>query len=470
MKNLILAICLLHSFTLLAKTVVMVENHTSVRLEFRTTQMGYPLSQENWKQLGHDIAPGSTSALLEFNRDRGIKNRRNFVFSTQILNDGDKVTLLQLLQGRSVNSHMWQSLKVGTKRQIWNDTRKPKHVSITINGRPIRVTYRAVADGLDDNIVYSFNEIPLRNIGEEESKLTLLNYNIYMRPISLFKNGQMIRTQYLPEAIAGNDVINFSEAFDDTARAALLRNIINEYPYSTKVVGSDQGIEQDGGVIIVSKWPILEEDEYLFGELCFKDFEDCLSNKGIGYAKILKGTKVYHIFATHLQAGYTTRDKSVRRKQLRKLKDFVESKEIDRSEPIIMTGDFNIHRKELLQSEEGFDALEAIHDVLNPAADLISNTDVKNNYALMLKILGASGIPHSGHEFSFDPTINQLGKSSEPPELVEHVMFALGHLRPKEASQRVLIVKSREPWREFCWEDYIYDLSDHFPVQAEFQF
>jgi hypothetical protein len=137
----------------------MVENHTSLRLEFRTTQMGYPLSQDNWRQLSHDIAPGSTEALLEFNRDRGIKNGRDFVFSTQILNDGDWVTLLQLVEGTSVNSHMWQSIKIGSRREAWNDTRNPEHVSTTINGRPIRVTYRAVADGLDDNIVYSFNEI-----------------------------------------------------------------------------------------------------------------------------------------------------------------------------------------------------------------------------------------------------------------------------------------------------------------------
>ncbi|HXH76086.1 MAG TPA: sphingomyelin phosphodiesterase [Bacteriovoracaceae bacterium] len=455
------------------KTFVIVENKTSIKLHFETTQSGYSLSRNHWDQLAFDIEPDQTRSILGFNRDIGIKRGKTFLFTTRVssdLNDGEKINLLQLLQGRTVNSHLWQSLTTGNQKVVWNDTRDSKHIGVTINGKPIRVSYRAVSDGTNDNIIYSFKELPQGNIGEEENKLSILNYNIYMRPIALFKNGQFIRAEFLPEVISGNDVVNFSEAFDDDVRDLLISRISNEYPYRTKVVGKDKGFKQDGGVLIVSRWPIIEEDEYLFGDLCFKDFEDCLSNKGIGYAKILKGSKFYHIFATHMQAGYTQKDKNVRRAQLRKFKQFIDSKNINKDEPVIMTGDFNVHRKELDEKEDNFDALEVLNDVLNLDEGWISDSSVKNNYALMLKILKASGLPHTGHSYSYDPTVNKLGKSSDPAELVEHIMFSDEHRTPISASQKVIIAKSKTPWRQYVWEDFISDLSDHFPVRAEFQF
>ncbi|MGB3534218.1 MAG: endonuclease/exonuclease/phosphatase family protein [Microcoleaceae cyanobacterium] len=131
--------------------------------------------------------------------------------------------------------------------------------------------------------------------------LDVLSYNIYMRPRFLFFDGQEIQADLLPNKIQGYDVIIFQEAFDDRVRNNLPNRLNNEYPYKTKILGSDKGIRQDGGVIMVSQWPIKAQYQRLFSNICAA--EDCLADKGVLYAQINKQGQIYHLFGTHIQSG-----------------------------------------------------------------------------------------------------------------------------------------------------------------------
>lgn len=59
----------------------------------------------------------------------------------------------------------------------------------------------------------------------------------------------------------------------------------------------------NGGVIIVSKWPIIHEAQHIYRNACH--YSDCLAAKGVKYARVLKrvGTtsKIFNVFATHMQ-------------------------------------------------------------------------------------------------------------------------------------------------------------------------
>lgn len=62
------------------------------------------------------------------------------------------------------------------------------------------------------------------------------------------------------------------------------------------------GYATDGGLVILSRFPILEAD---FGPYPYGVLSDSLSYKGALYAKILIGSeRVLHIFNTHTQASY----------------------------------------------------------------------------------------------------------------------------------------------------------------------
>ncbi|CBZ56087.1 putative endonuclease/exonuclease/phosphatase domain-containing protein [Neospora caninum Liverpool] len=68
----------------------------------------------------------------------------------------------------------------------------------------------------------------------------------------------------------------------------------------TSVSGNYQAARRNGGVAIISKWPILERHAYVYyrGAL-----PDCLENKGAVLARIEKGGKIYNVVGTHLQSG-----------------------------------------------------------------------------------------------------------------------------------------------------------------------
>ena len=73
---------------------------------------------------------------------------------------------------------------------------------------------------------------------------------------------------------------------------------------------------------------------------------DCLAAKGVKYARIIKTdsvnrTKIFNIFATHMQAWYTADDKADRTKQAQQLKAFIDSQQIPAGEPVLISGDFN---------------------------------------------------------------------------------------------------------------------------------
>lgn len=264
--------------------------------------------------------------------------------------------------------------------------------------------------------------------------LEVLSYNIYMRPRFLFFDGQEVRASLLPNKIQGYDVIIFQEAFDDHVRNNLLNRLNNEYPYQTKILGSDKGIRQDGGVIMVSKWPIEAQDQQLFGNACAA--EDCLADKGVLYAKINKQGQIYHLFGTHIQSGRNKR--AIREQQFHIIKSFVDSKQIPKDEPVIMGGDFNVNRF----SQSTYESMIAILDVTHPSS--------------------------KGLRYTSDGKINDL-KGINTRTYLDYVFYSNNHLRPAEAFNEVRLIRADQKWKGITKTSH-QDLSDHYPVYGYFEF
>ncbi|PFH38107.1 endonuclease/exonuclease/phosphatase family protein [Besnoitia besnoiti] len=82
----------------------------------------------------------------------------------------------------------------------------------------------------------------------------------------------------------------------------------------TSVSGNYQAARRNGGVVIVSKWPILEQHAYIYHNAAMPD---CLENKGAVLVRIDKGGKIYNVVGTHLQSG--DRNNDIRLAQLKEL-------------------------------------------------------------------------------------------------------------------------------------------------------
>lgn len=286
--------------------------------------------------------------------------------------------------------------------------------------------------------------------------LRVLTYNVFLFSRALYPNwGQDHRAQAIPAApsFQGNDVVVVQEAFDNTASDALLKNAASSYPYRTPVVGRGTSgwdatggaysptAPEDGGVALLSRWPVLRKEQYVYRDACGADR---YSNKGFVYAVLDVGGARVHVVGTHAQstdpgcsAGEAAR---VRARQFRAVDAFLDGKAIPASEQVIVAGDLNV-------------------DSRTP------------EYATMLADAGlVDADARTGHPYSFDTAENSIAAErypDDPREDLDHVLHRAGHARP--AGWTNLVVKERSaPWTVTSWgRTYTYtDLSDHYPVVA----
>ncbi|GGX29617.1 sphingomyelin phosphodiesterase [Streptomyces noursei] len=285
-------------------------------------------------------------------------------------------------------------------------------------------------------------------------RLKVLTYNTFLMSKNLYPNwGQDHRAQAIASAdfFHDNDVVVLQEAFDNSSSDALKSQAAAEYPHQTPVVGRSRSgwdatggaysavTPEDGGVTLLSKWPVLREEQYIYKDACGSD---SFSNKGFVYAVLdVNGTKV-HVVGTHTQstdsgcqAGEAAADRA---KQLKEMDAFLDAKNIPADEEIMVAGDMNI------------DSHGSEYDALLANADLVPADS------------------RTGHPYSFDTQENSIAAyryPNDPREDLDYVLFRNGHARPT-GWRNTVIKEQSAPWTVSSWgKDYTYtNLSDHYPV------
>ncbi|AXE81279.1 sphingomyelin phosphodiesterase [Streptomyces atratus] len=286
--------------------------------------------------------------------------------------------------------------------------------------------------------------------------LRVLTYNAFLMSKNLYPNwGQDHRAAEIPKVsfFQGNDVVVLQEAFDNSASDALARSTSAQYPYQTPVMGRSKSgwdatggaysatTPEDGGVTVLSKWPIVRKEQFIYKDACGADW---WSNKGFVYTELnVNGTKV-HVVGTHAQstdpgckAGEAAQ---MRSRQFKQIDAFLDAKNIPASEQVIVAGDMNV-------------------DSRSP------------EYASMLADAGLTGADaRTGHPYSFDTQDNSIAADrypDDPREDLDHVLHRAGHAKPAGWTNEVVKEESA-PWTVSSWgTDYTYtNLSDHYPVIA----
>ncbi|MFE6688481.1 sphingomyelin phosphodiesterase [Streptomyces sp. NPDC057743] len=287
-------------------------------------------------------------------------------------------------------------------------------------------------------------------------RLKVLTYNTFLMSKNLYPNwGQDHRAQAIPAAdfFHGNDVVVLQEAFDNSASDALKSRAAAAYPHQTPVVGRTRSgwdatggayssvVPEDGGVTLLSKWPILRKEQYIYKDSCGSD---SYSNKGFVYAELdVAGAKV-HVVGTHTQstdsgckAGEAAADRA---KQLKEMDAFLDAQHIPANEEVMVAGDMNID----------------FHGTEYQA--LLANGDL------------APADSRTGHPYSFDTHENSIASyryPNDPREDLDYVLYRNGHARP--TGWRNTVVKEQSaPWTVSSWgKEYTYtNLSDHYPLVA----
>jgi endonuclease/exonuclease/phosphatase family metal-dependent hydrolase len=156
--------------------------------------------------------------------------------------------------------------------------------------RPFSTVIRALAIAL---------LLVLQN-GALATEISVLSYNVFMRsPTWIFRDNHDWRAEIIPQYLLGYDVVVLQEAFSKAHRLDILSTLDASYPYNSGILGDDEFLSYNGGVIVLSRWPIIRKDQVIL-EGC--EGSDCMVKKGAVYIALEKNGETVNLFGLHLQA------------------------------------------------------------------------------------------------------------------------------------------------------------------------
>lgn len=194
-----------------------------------------------------------------------------------------------------------------------------------------------------------------------DERIRLLTYNFFCRPPPINTNKDDYKDSRLKDFIdqlKNFDIICFQELFTtlNDRKHRMIREGATQglkYYLAPKVPSFFSKYLVDSGLLILSRYPIIEHDFY---EYFLNVSGDATTNKGVLFAKIeIKKNKFLFLFNTHLQASYFDDTQAnidftikVRAKQTEELINFIYNillkipqKDVENGK-IILAGDFNI--------------------------------------------------------------------------------------------------------------------------------
>jgi endonuclease/exonuclease/phosphatase family metal-dependent hydrolase len=121
--------------------------------------------------------------------------------------------------------------------------------------------------------------------------------------------------------------------YDYLVRAAAQRG----YVYHTKPLHEELTLQ--GGVVVVSRLPFLEERNHVFSRSAGFD---ALSAKGVLWVRMEKAGVRFHVFAMHMQSGNDSKVVSIQVAQMQEIEAFIHECSLSPDEPYIIVGDLNV--------------------------------------------------------------------------------------------------------------------------------
>ena len=191
-----------------------------------------------------------------------------------------------------------------------------------------------------------------------DQQIRLLTLNMFLRPPGIKNNlsdYKDLRTNLLIEDYLNSfDIICLQEVFEplSSRKEKIIREAgrMGFFVATTSKPSITRGHLIDSGLVILSRYEILEKDEVIYTQ---GKGVDRLCSKGSLYIKIKPFNTHLHIFTTHLQAEYFTEDfktfiqyREVKKSQLIEFKNFVNNKTQLSNDPIFIAGDFNVDGRE----------------------------------------------------------------------------------------------------------------------------
>ena len=277
-----------------------------------------------------------------------------------------------------------------------------------------------------------------RKFNNDPNKIIILEYNTWLRHcIAMHGDEPVVRSKLIPAMIKGlcipfaPDVVVFNEVFDVDAKQPLIEGMKKiGYKYYTNPIGMGPELTpipslwnryvakikhaklSNGGVMIFSRFPIVETKEHLFKAA---SFEDGMANKGVQLVKINKNGKQYYIAGTHLDAAGGA---TIRAQQITEMDKFFNTLKLSKEIPLFVVGDLNMGKG----TPEQVQAFKKAN---------LQMAEMK------------------GNPFSFDGTKNMIAFNPRYPNarhFIDYIAYKKDHRNPGKFHSTIIVTKSPLPW------------------------
>ncbi|WP_255550648.1 sphingomyelin phosphodiesterase [Moritella sp. 28] len=439
LKNVITATCLtcVMSASALADSDIYLTNNSNQTMSIQVNHTGSDLLEEGseWKQYVQTLKPWETKMVLSFNRWKGVKSGDTYQFETLVTNEnGESLSLLQQVKGYWYKSTLDHGASANDVALKWADDRDTYRYQsqYNSNSKSTEIAFKASATGRYDDIYYSITpqKIDEQPVADADT-LKVMSYNVWALPVIAKHIGD--RFQEIPKHLKGYDVLMLQEVFA-SGRDAFLRDLAKEYPYQTKMLDSPGINVYDGGVTIVSRYPIVNEGQYVYPDC---SGTDCFADKGVNYAEVIKNGQAYHVLATHTASFDTDTAREYRQRQFRQMRNFAQAQNIPATDTVVYGGDFNVNKLKF-----------------------------PTDYHQMFVNLSADEPQYAGYtESTFDPRINDYaGSALSGGENIEYLDYVVVSNEFAKRNDNINTVKIPRTTVASLWKHW--NLSDHFPVKA----
>ncbi|MDE1465875.1 sphingomyelin phosphodiesterase [Spartinivicinus poritis] len=448
-----------------AETWVYFGNNTDYAVDVNTTNTVGGLGSSYWTNNAGSINARNgdfhkvTNPIAKFNRNKGLGYNKVFEFDTTLTIQSKTVTFTTWLK----SCYSWPCSGSSIKTKIkgpnsspntsLSDDYTPHTFTFTLsNGQTIQAQYRQYNTGTgDDQIYLVLNQDHPNNYvasGDitKENVIDVINYNTWM-PRHM-ANEASYRKNEIPFHLKPFDIIVLEEVFNDDYRNDMRAALNNSHPFWTGPLNqpSNQHFSDDGGVAILSKWPIATDSEgnEIKDSITYSHCPCGFNNeyKGAWYVKILKHGTPYHIFGTHTVWDSSQAANIDTMEQITELGKFIAKKNIPANEAVIIAGDMNVFQHKPIYNTM-LSSLNAQNPSNQPGVVLTNSHDESRN----------------------DGTEGGTGT-------LDYVLYSKAHKQPISSYVKVLPFMSPQTNDNNGYGGYLLGeyLSDHFAKHGHFVF
>jgi endonuclease/exonuclease/phosphatase family metal-dependent hydrolase len=199
--------------------------------------------------------------------------------------------------------------------------------------------------------------------------LSILTYNVWALPISLYKHNQHFRFPKIPKHLENinADIICLQETFHPKIRKQLINHLTPSYQTKSNYLCNEIVIpfivkDCQGGLMTFSKYPILSETFYEFPKNENYNLIEHIGSKGFLITKIDANGFIIYVVNTHLYSGNNNHSEKIRMDQITHINKIINEITKQDGHPIFLVGDININPPSVEESPTYNTILKTFND------------------------------------------------------------------------------------------------------------